>query len=72
MGISLERFHNLRALSGILQGGFYFHPSGEDLHWGPRGNEEATWRFRLRAAQLWNRCSWRETRRAPNGDAAPE
>ncbi len=36
-GISLERFHNLRALSGVLQGGFYFHPSGEDLPLGTLG-----------------------------------
>jgi len=30
----LERFHNSRALSGIAQGGIYFHPSDEDLSLG--------------------------------------
>ena len=70
-GISLERFHNLRALSGVLQGGFYFHPSGEDLPLGPWVNEKPAWRFRFRADQLWNRCSRRETRRAPFREAAP-
>ena len=26
-----EQFHNLRALSGIAQGGIYFHPRDEGL-----------------------------------------
>ena len=30
----IERFHNEGALSGIVQGGIFFHPSDEDLSLG--------------------------------------
>lgn len=42
----LERFHNSGALSDGLQGGFYFHPTDEDLSVGTPVGEDATWRLR--------------------------
>jgi hypothetical protein len=38
----LERFHNSRTLSSIVQGGIYFHPSDEDLSLGTPVEENAT------------------------------
>ncbi len=45
------------ALSGVLQGGFYFHPTDEDLSVGTPVDEKATWRLRTWVQQLWNRCN---------------
>jgi hypothetical protein len=37
----LERFHNSRALSSIVRGGIFFHPSDEELSLGiPAGNRD--------------------------------
>ena len=38
----LERFHNERAMSGIVQGGIFFHPSDEDLSPGTPAEKNAT------------------------------
>jgi hypothetical protein len=53
----LERFHNSRALSGIAQGGIYFHPSDEDLSLGAPLMKMPLEGIGFGVQQLWNRCS---------------
>jgi hypothetical protein len=45
--LCLERFSNSRTLTNFVQGGFYFHPSDEDLSPGTP-EEKATPRLRFR------------------------
>ena len=56
-GILLERFSNTYVLSDSIEGGFYFHPSDEDLSLRAPVEEKATLRRGFGVQQLENRYS---------------
>jgi hypothetical protein len=53
--LHLERFHNSRAIAGIEQDGFYFHPSDEDLSLGTPVRKKPFSGSGFGVQQLWNR-----------------